>query len=154
MSSPTSCLARKVAGVTAAVVVLALGMGVTQASAATTIDPLPASAPLVEKLYVPLLVTVTCDPFTPLYGSMVGDVVIKQVVGSKEIAHGSKAFPRLTCDSVARTYEMNVFPDGGSATVPPSRPFKKGNAVISAELVNIYDTTERASRGPQTIRLT
>jgi hypothetical protein len=65
MSRPISSLARMVTVLTAGGAVLALGAGVSQASAATTIDPLPASAPLVEKLYVPLLVTVTCDPLTP-----------------------------------------------------------------------------------------
>jgi hypothetical protein len=85
---------------------------------------------------------------------MVGGVVIKQVVRGKEIAHGSKPFPTLTCDSVPRTYDLDVFPDAGTATVPPSGPFKKGDAVISAELTNVYNTTQGASTGPQTIRLT
>jgi hypothetical protein len=110
----------------------------------------------VERLYVPLAVTVTCDPFETWYGwsrFMYGGVVIKQVVRGREIAHGSKALT-VTCDSVARTYEIDVFPDVGTATAPPSIPFKKGDAIISMELTDMYNSAGATSTGPQTIRLT
>jgi hypothetical protein len=150
----TSRRAATAATITAGGIVLALSAGVSQAAAATTIDPLAASAPLVEKLYVPLSVTVTCDPPTDWWASFVGDVVIKQVIRGKQIAHGATALPSLTCDSVPHTYDIDVFPDAGTATVPPSAPFKKGDAVISVDVSNLYSSTDRASSGPQTIRLT
>ena len=155
MSHRTSSLVRKATAVTAGTVMLAFAAGVSQASAATTIAPLPASAPLVEKLYVPLSITVSCDPPIDFWTSIVGGVAIKQVIRNKEIAHGAMSLPRLTCDSVPHTYDINLFPDAGTATAPPSAPFKKGDAVISVDVGNIYDSsTQHAWVGPQTIRLT
>jgi hypothetical protein len=154
MSHRTSSLARKAAAVTAGAVVCAFGAGVGEAAAATTIDPLPASAPLVQKLYVPLSITVACDPPVDFWTSIVGNVAIRQVVRNKEVAHSSMWLPPLTCDGAAHAYDVNLFPDAGTATAPPSVPFKKGDAVISVDVGNIYDSSaQHAWVGPQTIRL-
>lgn len=61
--------------------------------------------------------------------------------------------PRLTCDSVPHTYDINVFPDAGSEAAPPSAPLRRANAMISVDVSNIYNQRDRVSTGPQTIRL-
>ncbi len=152
MSHSTLRFARAAVAATAATV-LVLGAVAAQASANMSLE-VPASAPLVQKLYVALPVTVVCDPDTPSWVFYPSGITITQVVRGKEIAHGSKGFPQLTCDGSPRSYEIDIFPDAGTVYGPPSGPFKKGDAVIRADLVNVFSFDQRVTLGPQTIRLT
>jgi len=151
MSTTTMRITRRMAAVAGGVLGLGLAAGTAQAAAATlTMSPLPDVAPLVQKLYVPVAVTIACDPSVDPLGSYYqGSVMIRQVV-RKQVAHGSQFFSG-TCDGTPHTMTLNVFPEPAYGGAPPSSPFKKGNAVISANASMWYGGT--ASQGPQAIRL-
>jgi hypothetical protein len=130
---------------------MGLGVGSATASAATTISGLPTTAPIVNKLYVPLAMSISCD--APSFFFMSASATIRQVVARKEIAHGTASINGLICDGVPHAYTINVFPDtasgfpGGSS----SAPFKQGDAVVTAQMSTDFDFV---TAGPQPIRLT
>lgn len=130
---------------------LALSAGTASAAAATAISQLPTEAPIINKLYVPISLTVTCSPsdFMGFPGSL--SVTIRQVVHGKEIAHGS-SWNSITCDDTPHDYTVSVFPDISSPFMgSQSPPFKKGDAVISATVSSFFP--EVVTAGPQSIRL-
>jgi len=72
---------------------LGAGAGVASASAATpTISGLPASAPIIDRVYVPVSITVTCDP-SPFFMFESASVTITQNA-HKQIAHGTASVER------------------------------------------------------------
>jgi len=130
--------------------------GAASASAAS-ITALSDSAPLVQKLYVPVVLTASCDPdpFFPVAGT--ASVTIRQVVSGKNIAHGTGSISSMTCDGAQHDYTVNVFPDSGSVPFPgsgggDSPPFQKGDAVVSATVGSYFGAT--ATAGPEPIKLT
>jgi hypothetical protein len=143
---------RRVALVAAITSAVALA-GAASASAASISD-LPSSAPIIGKLYVPVSVTVSCDPFDPFFMFGAASVTIRQVVSGKKIAHGTGNSSSLTCDSAPHATTINVFPDNGlpfPSAGGDSPPFAKGDAVISAMLSTAMGSY---SAGPQSIKLT
>lgn len=124
-------ITRRVATLAALGSALALAAGASSASAATTVSGLPDSAPIINKLYVPVALTVTCDYFD-FYSSV--SVTIRQVVSGKNVAHGTAGVSGLQCDGAAHEYVANVFPDGSSPFGGVESPlFSKGAAVVSAQ---------------------
>lgn len=133
-----------------------LGAGTASASAAAKISGLPDKAPLVNQLFVPVTIVVTCGPPTPdpfpFPPFTTASVTIRQVVSRRHIAHGTASVNNLTCDNEPHAYTLNVFPDtGGFPGGADSLPFKRGDAVISAQASTGFETV---TAGPQTIRLT
>lgn len=132
---------------------LGAGAGVASASAATpTISGLPASAPIIDRVYVPVSITVACDP-SPFFMFESASVTITQDA-HKQIAHGTASiFGGITCDGVPHAYTLNVFPDTGSGFPPSSAspPFTRGTAVLTAQ---VNGGSGSATAGPQTITLT
>jgi hypothetical protein len=128
---------------------LALSAGTASASAAATISGLPDRVPIVNKLYVPIPLTVSCDSSDFIFGV---SVTIRQLVSGKHIAHGTGTVNTLTCDAVPHDYTVNVFPDtAGFPGGTDSPPFAKGDAVVTAQASGFFGS---ASAGPQPIRLT
>lgn len=129
---------------------IGLGVGTATASAATTISGLPTTAPIVNKLYVPVPMTVSCDSSSFFTSA---SATIRQVVAGKEIAHGTASINGLICDGLPHDYTINVFPDTGSGFPggSSSAPFKKGDAVLTAQVNTDFDFL---TAGPQPIRLT
>jgi len=148
-------ITRRVALVGALTTAVGLGSGTAIASAASTISGLPSKAPIVNRLYVPVPITVSCEssdqfPF-PSFAS--ASVTIRQVVGPRRIAHGTAPVAALICDGLPQDYTVNVFPDtGGFPGGNDSPPFKKGNAVLTAQVSSGFEPAVTA--GPQTIKLT
>jgi hypothetical protein len=146
-------ITRRLALVGALATAIGLATGTATASAASTISGLPTKAPIINKLYVPVSITVSCqtpDPF-PFPFSM-ASVTIRQVVARNRIAHGTATINTLTCDGAPHDHTLNVFPDtGGFPGLGDSPPFKTGNAVITAQLSTGFDSV---AAGPQTIKLT
>lgn len=132
---------------------IALAAGPASASAATTMSDLPAEAPLVDKLYVPITTTISCSPASAFPGlpALPGtlSVTIRQVVQGKSIAYGT-GMATVTCDDTPHETTAHVFPSGGPSGASQSPPFKKGTAVISATFGNFGSSL---SVGPQSIRL-
>ncbi|MEY2515008.1 MAG: hypothetical protein QOJ89_2366 [bacterium] len=127
--------------------------GAASASAAS-IGGLPSSAPIISKLYVPVSVTVSCEPFDPFFMFGSASVTIRQLVSGKNIAHGTGSANELTCDGTPHPQTVNVFPDSGIAFPGlggDSPPFAKGDAVVSATLSTMMGTSYA---GPQSIKLT
>jgi hypothetical protein len=138
----------------AAVLVTAIGLGAgsATASAATpTISDLPTTAPLVDKVYVPVSITVTCDP-NPFFMFESASVTITQTV-HKHVAHGTATNNSIVCDGAPHSYALNVFPDTGGGFPPASAspPFNKGTAVITAQ---VNGGSGSATAGPHPITLT
>jgi hypothetical protein len=130
--------------------------GAASASAATSISGLPASAPIVNRLYVPMALSVACDGDPWGFPSSASvSVTLRQVVSGKNIAHGTASVGSLTCDGAPHDYTVSVFPDGvGMFTGTNESPlFAKGDAVVSAQMNSIF-TASSAMLGPQTIKLT
>jgi len=133
---------------------VALAAGAATASADTSISGIPASAPIVNKLYVPVTLTVSCDPNPGFFQFGTLSVTIRQLVSGKNIAHGTATRNNVSCDGYAAEYAVDVFPETtgapsfGSADSPP---FTKGDAVISARISNFYTS---AGVDAQTIKLT
>jgi len=147
---------RRVAVVAALASTAALA-GAASASAALTMSDLPSSAPIIQKLYVPIPLSLGCDPnpwgfFAPGYAT----VTIRQVVSGKTVAHGTATVTSVTCDGAPHDYTANVFPDtGGNMMMPSSSdspPFAKGDAVVSAQFSTMNDGA--VSAGPQPVKLT
>lgn len=142
---------RRLATLATGCTVLALGAGTAVASA-DTISDLPTEAPIINKLYVPIPLTVSCSPSS--YFGFPGNlsVTIREVVQGKTIAHGTSS-SSLTCDDSPHDYTVSVFPDtSGFYASSESALFKKGDAAVSAAVSNgFYSTTITA--GPQPIRL-
>lgn len=141
---------RRLAALATGCTLLALGAGTAVASA-DTISALPTEAPIINKLYVPIALTVSCSPSS--YFGFPGDlsVTIRELVHGKTIAHGTSS-SSLTCDDSPHDYTVSVFPDTSGFFGSQSAPFKKGDAAISAAVSNgFYPTTTTA--GPQPIRL-
>ncbi|MCA1689492.1 MAG: hypothetical protein LC720_03330, partial [Actinobacteria bacterium] len=127
--------ARGVGVVLALATAIGLGAGTATASAATpTISGLPTTAPILDKVYVPVSFTVTCDA-SPFFNFESGSVTITQYV-HKQIAHGTATINGIICDSVPHSYTVNVFPDTGSGfpSTSVSPPFSRGTAVLSAQV--------------------
>lgn len=131
-----------------------LGTGTATASAATTVSGLPERAPIINQLYVPVSLTISCDAF--YYYSASASATIRQVVNGKEIAHGTGYVNALTCDGAPHDYTVSVFPDSASPYGPTSASplFKKGDAVLSAQLTTYYYAPITATAGPQPLTLT
>ena len=127
--------------------------GAASASAATSISGLPSSAPIINKLYVPVALTASCDALDPFYSFGSASVTIRQVVSGKKVAHGTASLSSLTCDGTPHSYTVDVFPDsgGGFPGGSDSPLFTKGDAVVTAQL---WAYPASASAGPQPITLT
>jgi len=141
----------RVAALATGCTVLAFGAGTAVASA-NTISALPTEAPIINKLYVPIPLTVSCSP--GYYGFPRNlSVTIRQVVQGNTIAHGTSSMS-VTCDDTPHDYTVNVFPDGSAYGSSASAPFKKGDAAISAAVTNYYSYPPTpVTAGPQSIRL-
>jgi hypothetical protein len=61
-----------------------LGAGTATASAATTVSGLPDTAPIINQLYVPVSLTISCDQSDPYYYYASASATIRQVVNGKE----------------------------------------------------------------------
>ncbi|MDX6678806.1 MAG: hypothetical protein QOE31_2858 [Solirubrobacteraceae bacterium] len=145
--------ARRVAIAAALASTVALA-GAASASAAVSVSGLPGSAPIVNKLYVPVAVTVSCDGFEPFFPTGAASVTIRQVVAGKSVAHGTGTVSSLICDSAPHEYTVGVFPDGAGGFPFPgaeSPLFRKGDGVISAQVSTYMGSV---SAGPQPITLT
>ena len=144
---------RRVA-ITAALASTVALAGAASASAATSIIGLSDSAPLIQKLYVPVVMTASCDP-DPFFPPGSASVTIRQVVAAKNIAHGTGSISGMNCDGAPHDYTVNVFPDSASpfpGTGGDSPPFQKGDAVVSAQIGSFFGPSVTA--GPEPIRLT
>ena len=139
----------RVAALATGCTVLAFG-AVTAVASADTMSALPTEAPIINKLYVPITMTVSCSP--GYFGSPNGNlsVTIRQVVHGNTIAHGTSSMS-VMCDDTPQDYTVSVFPDADGYQTTASAPFKKGDAVISATISKYYSPPVTA--GPQSIRL-
>jgi hypothetical protein len=133
-----------------------LGAGTATASAATTVSGLPDTAPIINQLYVPVPLTISCDQSDPYYYYYASaSATIRQVVNGKEIAHGTGSVNGLTCDDAPHDYTVSVFPDSASGPFDSASPlFKKGAAVLSAQASSGFFSGASATAGPQPLTLT
>jgi hypothetical protein len=134
-----------------------LGAGTATASAETTVSGLPDTAPIINQLYVPVSLTISCDQSDPSYPfGASASATIRQVVNGKQIAHGTGSVYGLTCNGEPHVYTVSVFPDASgpfdSASASPL--FKKGAAVLSAQASSGFIFGASASAGPQPLTLT
>ena len=132
---------------------IAATAGTASASAATTMSDLPAEAPLVDRLHVPVTMTISCSPSSAFPGlpALPGtlSVTIRQVVQGKSIAYGT-GMATIPCDDTPHEATADVFPSGPPSGASQSPPFKKGTAVIAATFSTFGSSL---SAGPQSIRL-
>lgn len=141
----------RVAALATGCTVLAFGAGTAVASA-DSISALPTEAPIINKLYVPITMTVSCSPGYYGFSSSNLSVTIRQVVQGNTIAHGTSSMS-VTCDDTPHDYTVSVFPDGSNYGGSASALFKKGDAAISAVVGNYYSYYPPVTAGPQSIRL-